>query len=123
MKIGTVQQINSRNLDLLQDLNDDIENLTYYTIGITYDEKDSYFSGSGYYDNNEDIPKIRKYKFLNFVIETIDENQNSLSSSISVGKTDMYEITQPMAIKSIIFPYGVPQSIKVNICSYSKEGE
>lgn len=75
------------------------------TLGITYEEKDPFFKTNSQY---------QQYRKLNFIIN---------NTTVSMGKTDMYEITQPMNIGTIIFPEGVPYSIQVNICGYSKEQE
>lgn len=112
MKIGTVKQFDCTNYSDLLYLND----ASYLTVGITYDEKDPYFATSNLVD-------ARKYRLLKFIIKTADEEGNLTASTVAIGKTDMYEIAQPMVIKSISFPDGVPQSIQVNVCSYSKEGE
>lgn len=112
MKIGTVKQFDYTNYSDLLYLSDD----SYLTIGITYDEKDPYFATS-------DLINTRKYRLLKFVINTADEDGNLTASTVAIGKTDMYEIAQPMVIKSISFPDGVPQSIQINVCSYSIEGE
>lgn len=126
--IGNAIQVTSGNLDLLSSpdnfpLNENIENPIYYTVGITYDEKDPYFSSDINSSYATGIPKIRKYKFLDCIIETIDKSGNFSTSAVSIGKTDMYEITQPIPLRTITFPNGVPQSIQINICSYSKEEE
>lgn len=112
MKIGTVKQFDYTNYSDLLYLSD----AGYLTIGITYDEKDPFFITTD--------PSIsRRYKLLKFIIETVDEEGTSSFSTVAIGKTDMYEIAQPIMIKGISFPNGVPQSIQVNVCSYSKEGE
>lgn len=95
--------LNQYNKDTYSQLED--KHWDFATIGITYDEKDPYFnSNSQYY----------RYKIFKFIIN---------NTSFYIGKTDMYEITQPMEITDISFPEGVPDSIQINICSYSEEEE
>lgn len=98
--IGQLNQYNKNNYTQLEDKNWD-----FATLGITYSEKDPYFNL-----NSQDY----KYKIFKFIIN---------GNSIYMGKTDMYEITQPININSISFPEGVPDSIQINLCSYSKEEE
>lgn len=76
----------------------------FATVGITYDEKDPYFISTS---------EQYRYKVFSFIIN---------DTTIYMGKTDMYEITQPIQITNITFPEGVPDSIQINLCSYSEEG-
>lgn len=115
MVTGSLQQFTIEDYPFASDLMR--ESWNYSTIGITYDEKDPYFS------SNNTGGNAKKYKLLTFVIQVGSLDGTSSFSTVSIGKTDMYEITQPMAIKGITFPYGVPNSIQINVCSYSKEEE
>lgn len=94
-------------------------NSSVVTLGITYDEKDPYFDSDAS-EQDQDYSLGQKYKVLEFQI-TSGGGTNQTIRTIFMGKTDMYEITQPIRIQSIRFPHGAPKSIQINRCDREEE--
>lgn len=83
----------------------------FIKLGISYSEKDPYFSS----DDEEDS---RTYPDFIFQIEDKDGEKE-----IQVGRSDIYELTQPVYIQEIKFPNGYPNSIKIDIVYCDGEEE
>lgn len=108
MSVGFLQQYTLSKGNLSTASPSSIEINDIVTLGITYDEKDPYFKNSIGEQN----------RIFNFTIV-----QGERSKIISIGKTDMYEITQPLQITRVVIDEGFPESLQINICHYAEEEE
>lgn len=82
----------------------------FIKLGISYSEKDPYFISHG--------RNPRTYPDFIFQIEDKEGEKE-----IQVGRSDIYELTQPVYIQEIKFPNGYPNSIKIDIVYCDGEEE
>ena len=95
--------------DEIEDNNNIISIGSPCRLGISFDRQPNSQTGLDTYFNDS-------RKDFTFKMYT-----NTSTATITVGKTHIYELTQPILINSLVFENGVPETIGIDIIYESEE--